>query len=77
MTEVILYIIRNGDRNLPEKMEMNAEVDFFKEGEKMELPNISLKSGVRKDIKIIKVEKQISTGNRGITPRIVVHAERC
>ncbi|MBU3964814.1 hypothetical protein KKG29_03830 [Patescibacteria group bacterium] len=76
MVLVKIYIDIKRDENLPEKITTEADSVFFKEGDVVEFPSLTIKSGNYTAIKVLKVTKQIITGLYSFTPEIVVHAER-
>ncbi|MBU3924946.1 hypothetical protein KJ854_03345 [Patescibacteria group bacterium] len=72
MVLVEIYIARKNDKNLPEKITREIDSSFFKEGETIEFPGPTIKSGNYTAIKVLKVTKQIIDN----IPKIVVRAER-
>ena len=74
---VEIYIDRKGDKNLPEKITTETDSNFFKEGEVIDFPSLSNKTGNYTAIKVIDTTKQIVTEITGNKVKIVVHAERC
>jgi hypothetical protein len=74
LTEI--YIDKKRDKNLPEKITTEIDSSFFKDGEIIEFPQLTIKSGNYTAIKVIGVKKQIVTGPISHTPKIVVYAER-
>ncbi len=77
MVLVEIYIDRKNDKNLPGKITTEADSNFFKEGDIIEFPTLTIKSGNYTAIKETKVIKQIITGFTSYKLKIVVHAERC